>query len=136
MSSAGALGLMQVMPATGELIARQTAHEDFAVEDLTDPPVAIEFGTWYLARQVQAFEGWVWPALAAYNGGPGNARTWWNQSHGDLDAFVESIGIPETSLFVRLITEHQAMYGRLYPGSLAAHHSPTSAIAASTSSSN
>jgi soluble lytic murein transglycosylase-like protein len=51
--------------------------------------------------------------LAAYNGGPGNARLWLNQSRGDLDAFVESIGLRETSRFVHLITEHEAAYRRL-----------------------
>lgn len=81
-SPSGALGLMQVMPATGVDIATRRGLADFHVDDLLDPATNIDFGAWYLAQQLAAFsshtaggdpgEGAVPLAAAAYNGGPGH----------------------------------------------------------------
>ena len=75
-SSRGAVGLMQVMPATARKIASSRGIDAFNVEDLGDPAVNIDFGAWYLARQIKAFgdgslsDETVSLAAAAYNGGP------------------------------------------------------------------
>lgn len=82
LSPAGAMGLMQVMPATGADIARQRGIAPFDVAQLRDPAVNVDFGAWYLARQLAAFgvadDGdWqrsVTLAAAAYNGGPGTVQ--------------------------------------------------------------
>ena len=78
-SPSGAIGLMQVMPGTGSDIARQRGIRDFRPEMLLDPATNVDFGAWYIARQLQAFgqsndPDWqrsVELAASAYNGGPG-----------------------------------------------------------------
>jgi len=79
-SSYGARGLMQIMPKTAQLIARERGIADFEVEQLDDPKTNIDFGAWYLAQQLQnvgpehdADHRVEW-AAAAYNGGPGSVR--------------------------------------------------------------
>jgi hypothetical protein len=71
-SSMGAVGLMQVMPATAAEIAQRRGIRDY---DLRDPATNIDFGAWYLAQQWRAFGS---PGLsaAAYNGGPGMVLDW------------------------------------------------------------
>jgi len=78
-SPAGAVGLMQVMPATGKDIARLRGIKGYHEGWLTDPNTNIDFGAWYLAKQLANFGGpdpaySVELAAAAYNGGPGRLR--------------------------------------------------------------
>ena len=72
---AGALGLTQVIPSTGEAIAGDLGSADFAASDLFRPNVSLRFGASYLSDQLQAFDGDPYRALAAYNGGPGAASS-------------------------------------------------------------
>ena len=74
-SSAGAVGLMQIMPQTGEWIAHQIDPEPMPAPDLFDPLTNIRLGTWYLAQLVSRFES-LDAALWAYNAGPANAEAW------------------------------------------------------------
>ena len=113
-SGAGASGLTQVMPKTGEGIARLLNEPDFAVEKLNQPHYALRFGAFFLARQLTQFHGQPLAALAAYNSGPGNAQRWSNDAGGDPDLFAELIDFRETRLYVRLVAEHAAHYRRLY----------------------
>jgi soluble lytic murein transglycosylase-like protein len=78
-SPAGAVGLMQVMPATGADIASRRGLSGYAPERLRDPAYNVDFGAWYLSKQVQSFwtgdgQQTVELAAAAYNGGPGRLR--------------------------------------------------------------
>ncbi|NUM47593.1 MAG: tetratricopeptide repeat protein, partial [Anaerolineales bacterium] len=76
-SSAGARGLMQIMPATGEGIYNNLGWpEGYTSEDLYRPVINIPFGVDYLADQLVYLDGDIYAALAGYNGGPGNARAW------------------------------------------------------------
>jgi len=113
-SRAAARGLTQVIPSTGRAIARSLKMRDFQVEDLYRPHVSVLFGAAYLGAQLETFEGVIPLALAAYNGGPGNARRW-RQSSDDVDLAVESIHLAETALYVRAVTEQYARYRALYP---------------------
>ncbi len=113
-SSAGALGLTQVMPETGLHLAAQLGLTDFAVGDLRRPEVALRLGAHYLATQWADYDGRPGPALAAYNGGPGNASRWWRAAGGDEDLFVEVIDFPETASYVRKVIEQRAAYEALY----------------------
>jgi soluble lytic murein transglycosylase len=115
-SSAGARGLTQVMSATGEAIARDLAWADFEVGDLYRPSVSLRFGAHYLAEQIDLFDGNIYEALAAYNGGPGNALRWADTAGDDIDRFVEEIEFSETEAYVRLVTENLARYRQLYRG--------------------
>lgn len=112
-SHAGARGLTQVMPETGRFIAERLG-EPFDPEHLLTPSVAVRFGAWYLAEQREAFGGRDAVALAAYNGGPANARLWWEAAGGDEDAFLERIAFDETRAYVRAVLGAEAAYAALY----------------------
>jgi len=108
-SVAGALGLTQVIPSTGEGIARALGFREFAPSDLFRPAVALEFGAYYLGVQLGRF-GDPLLALAAYNAGPGNALRW--AAGGDAGAaeLAERIDFRETQAYVRVIVEAYAYY--------------------------
>lgn len=114
-SWAGASGLTQVMPATGQDIARGLGVKDFVPADLFKPYIAVPFGVRYLALQLRSFDGLAALALAAYNGGPGNAARWRRGNpQGDIDLLVEDITFPETARFVKSIYEHYQAYRAAY----------------------
>ncbi len=117
-SWAGALGLMQIIPPTGEWIALQLGERGFRREDLLRPVVNVRFGVWYLARQVRDFGGDPLAALAAYNGGPGYARLWLSRMQEyDPDLFVETIPVAETQTYVKAVLAQFAAYRAIYqPG--------------------
>jgi len=114
-SDAGARGLMQIIPSTGQSIAAQTGWPPgYTDEDLYRPKVSLTFGAHYLAAQRDYFDGQLYPALAAYNAGPGNASIWWDLAGGDPDLFLEIIRYGETRDYIRGIYEIFAIYRRLY----------------------
>ncbi len=114
-SSAGAYGLMQIMPATGESIAARAAWPpDYTTSDLLRPKVNLTFGQDYLADQRDNLGGDLYAALAAYNGGPGNAAAWQALAKGDPDLFVEIVRFDETRQYLMGIYEVFSIYSRLY----------------------
>ncbi len=113
-SSAGALGLTQVIPPTGEAIARALGVQGFKAADLFRPGLSLQFGAYYLGGQLQRF-GSPLLALAAYNAGPANALRWAPAASGGSAAdFVEGIDIPETQHYVESIIEWYAHYRKAY----------------------
>jgi soluble lytic murein transglycosylase len=92
-SPQGAIGLMQIMPATGAWIAARLDVPGFAVDDLYDPEVNLRFGTWYVHDLIGQFPR-LEDALAAYNAGPSSATRWQN----DPQAVY-----PETATYVRRV---------------------------------
>ncbi len=114
-SSAGARGLMQIVPATGEEIATRLAWpEDYTAEDLYRPIVSLTLGADYLSTWRDYFDGDPYAALAAYNGGPGNAIDWKELAGDDPDLFVEVIRFEETRNYIRGIYEIFTIYRRIY----------------------
>jgi soluble lytic murein transglycosylase len=114
-SSAGAYGLMQIMPATGEnIVSRLGWPADFTQSDLLRPKVNLTLGQDYLADQRDNLGGDLYAALAAYNGGPGNAAAWQALAKGDPDLFVEIIRYDETRQYLMGIYEVFSIYSRLY----------------------
>lgn len=111
-SYAGAVGLMQIMPRTAELIARSLGREDFRTTDLVVPRTSVEFAAWYLRSLIDRFDGSVPLALAAYNGGPHNVRRWLASHPRDvpLDVFLERIPFGQTWHYVRRVMGHYARY--------------------------
>ncbi len=71
-SSAGARGLMQITPATAEIIAELSRGTAFEQSDLADPDVNIAYGSFYLRHLLDKFDGNEVAAVAAYNGGETN----------------------------------------------------------------
>jgi soluble lytic murein transglycosylase len=111
-SYAGAVGLMQIMPRTGSLIARELGVERFETSDLLDPETNVEFAAWYLGSLLSRFDGALPLAIAAYNGGPHNVRVWMRQNNPNmpLDAFLERIPFEQTHRYVRRVLTHYAAY--------------------------
>ncbi|MFZ6031369.1 MAG: transglycosylase SLT domain-containing protein [Chloroflexota bacterium] len=114
-SSAGALGLMQIMPQTGQALATQLGWpENFRPDDLYRPLVSTRLGLRYLDQQRQYFNGDLYAALAAYNAGPGNAAIWYNLANGDPDLLLEIIRLDEPKRYIRAIYEMFNIYSQLY----------------------
>ncbi len=108
-SHAGALGLTQVIPPTGQGIANALGYSSFRASDLFRPAVALEFGAYYLGGQIARF-GDPLLALTAYNAGPGNAVRWMERPRDTAADLVESIDFTETKLYVTYIYEAYAHY--------------------------
>jgi len=116
-SVAGALGLTQVIPTTAMEIAEKLGRTDFGPLDLLDPSLNIEFGAFYLGDQLRLFDGDLYLALAAYNGGPGNALRWRDDPTAvDPDFLAETIDLEETRSYLELVLVNYAVYRFLYGG--------------------
>jgi len=114
-SSAEARGLMQIIPSTGqERAANLGWPPDFDPDDLFRPLVNITLGADYLAHWRDRFDGDLYAALAAYNGGPGNAMAWRALAPDDPDLFLEVVRFEETRNYIRGIYEVFTIYRRLY----------------------
>jgi len=114
-SSAGARGLMQVIPGTGAQIASELNWpKGYSEEDLYRPNVSIRFGTYYLDKNKGLLSGSVYGSLAAYNAGPGNALVWKDLAGDDPDLFLEIIRFQETRNYIRFIYEIFSTYRTIY----------------------
>jgi soluble lytic murein transglycosylase len=114
-SSAGAHGLMQIIPATGEQIAHELNWPpEFVSEDLYRPIVSVTFGSYYLHHTRDMLNGDIYGGLAAYNAGPGNAMVWQKLAGGDPDLMLEIIRFDETKNYIRYIYEIYSTYRSLY----------------------
>jgi soluble lytic murein transglycosylase len=117
-SSAGARGLMQLMPATAQELLTKLKLPQAAASRLHDPQLSITLGTHYFAGLMQRYQGNVVLALAGYNAGPARASRWREQWPGvPTDEFVERIPLDETRTYVKLILRNLMMYERLYRAS-------------------
>ncbi len=114
-SSAGARGLMQVIPSTGAQIAAELNWPPlYTDDDLYRPNVSIRFGTYYLDKNRRLLGGSIYGSLAAYNAGPGNALTWKELAGDDPDLFLEVVRFQETRDYIRYIYEIYAAYRAIY----------------------
>ncbi len=114
-SNVGALGLMQIMPSTGQFIVDNLGWPpNYTSDDLSRPMISIGLGASYLTHQRLRFDGELYTALAAYNGGPEAASIWRALSGPDPDLFLEVIRFEETRNYIRSIYEIYAMYRLMY----------------------
>ena len=112
-SSAGAIGLMQLLPETARLTARRTGLPAPTRSQLTQPAVNIPLGSEFLASLVQRFEGETALAAAGYNAGPNAARRWLPTAPMDLDVWVENIPFNETRAYVQRVAWHALVFAWL-----------------------
>jgi soluble lytic murein transglycosylase len=114
MSPAGAWGLMQVMPSTGEWIGGKLGRKDIDVSDLLDPDFNVEAGCWYLRFLLDRADESIVGTLAAYNAGHGRMRAWKKKfsPHRDPMAAIELIGPSETRQYVRRVLDSMSSYSR------------------------
>jgi soluble lytic murein transglycosylase len=114
-SNAGAVGLMQIMPAEAEEIAARAGIEGVTREKLFDPDVNIAVGAAEFAQKLAAMQGRSALAIAAYNGGESNVNNWLTRTPAeDLDFFIEAIPYAETRLYVKTVTRNRNEYRRIY----------------------
>lgn len=114
-SSAGAMGLMQLMPATAaDTVASMGWPTDYTVEDLSNAEVNIRLGSYHLAMLESYFSGDFYAALAAYNSGAGNTQAWIEIAQSDPDLFLESVRFSETRTYIMQIVEFLEIYRQIY----------------------
>ena len=104
-SSAGAVGLMQLLPATAQGIAIHTGGSKFVTSDLYDPEINVRYGAWYLHHLLLKY-GDERVALAAYNAGQQNVDTWRAEGKG--------VQFPETRAYVDTVERLKGIYRRTY----------------------
>lgn len=114
-SPAGALGLMQLMPATAAHVAKKL-EMPYKKSKLTDPAYNVQLGSYYLGSMLERYDGSYILAIASYNAGPGNVDKWvkrYGQPPRNLEAAVnwmESIPFSETRNYVQRVLENLQVY--------------------------
>ena len=113
-SSAGAVGLMQMLPDTFKWLTDEILFDHFDSGMLYDPETNIRYGTYYLSRLYDRYGRWDL-ALAAYNGGVGNVDKWLtDEQYADGEGGLKRIPFRETRQYVKKVTDAWDMYERLY----------------------
>ena len=114
-SHANAVGLMQLLPKTGKLVAKQENLRHFSANQLLTPGVNLQLGTRYFRSMVNKFGGSFEYALAAYNAGSDRVEDWLAEGkYRDPQEFVESIPFTETREYVQAILRNASVYRQLY----------------------
>ena len=110
-SRAGAIGLMQLMPATGRQVAREIKLPYSGLDTLTDPNQNIRLGTSYLGSMIARYDGNQVLATAAYNAGPHRVDRWLPQSSVvDARIWIENIPFNETRKYVRRVLAAETIF--------------------------
>lgn len=109
-SSAGAVGIMQLMPATGREVAADLRMPYQGLATLIDPDLNIRLGTRYLERMLGQFGRHYVLATAAYNAGPGRVQRWLPAGDVPADVWIETIPFDETRDYVHRVIASQAIF--------------------------
>ena len=118
-SSAGAEGLMQLLPSTAYYLARLSGGRSFTASDLAEPDVNVAYGSYYLRYLLDHYGGNEMLAVAAYNGGETNVDRW--VAHAEADGrqlSVDEIPFGETREYVQRVLSAQRDYRATYPRAL------------------
>jgi soluble lytic murein transglycosylase len=108
-SRTGAIGLMQLQPATARGIALRTGGRRFVVADLYNPEINVRYGAWYLRHLLDKYGDERW-ALAAYNAGQRNVDRWRSEH--------VPVQFPETRAYVSHVERLKGIYRRAYKSEL------------------
>ncbi len=114
-SVTGALGLLQIMPDTGERLARELGMDDFTPTRLLEPSPNLRLGSYYLDRLARRFDGKLPPVIASYNAGPGAVSEWLAEEPRPDDEWIEAIPYAETRTYVKRVLRSLHAYRVLYP---------------------
>jgi soluble lytic murein transglycosylase len=118
-SSAGAQGLMQILPATAYYLAHLSGGSRFTASDLATPRVNVAYGSYYLRYLLDHYGGNEMLAVAAYNGGLANVDRWVAQANGaGRSLTAQAIPFPETREYVQRVLGAQRAYRATYPREL------------------
>ena len=108
-SSAGAKGLMQILPSTAQFIAHRSGGTQFEVRDLADPQINISYGSWYLRYLLDRYDGNEVAAVAAYNAGHERVDDW-----GGGRLTLDDIRFAETEDYARDVMDKRGEYRDKY----------------------
>jgi soluble lytic murein transglycosylase len=118
-SSAGAEGLMQILPQTADYLAHKSGATTFTTADLSTPQVNIAYGSYYLRYLLDAYHGSRVLALAAYNGGEANVDRWLAAARAHGEQFgIGDIAFPETRAYVQRVLQARQEYRHTYASQL------------------
>lgn len=114
-SPVGAIGMMQIMPETGEWIARQMGLSSYRMQQLYDPKTNIRMGCWYLSELKYEFRGNMVLQMLAYNAGRGNTHLWMSANGWDYEfGKIANIPYEESRGYVASVLHDRDEYYRLY----------------------
>jgi soluble lytic murein transglycosylase len=118
-SSAGAEGLMQILPATAYFLAHLSGGSRFTAADLASPRINVAYGSYYLRYLLNHYRGNEMLAVAAYNAGLANVDSWVAEANAaGRQLTVAAIPFPETRAYVERVLGAQREYRAKYPRQL------------------
>jgi soluble lytic murein transglycosylase len=114
-SSAGAEGLMQILPETAYFIAHLSGGSAFTASDLATPSINLAYGSYYLRYLLDHYDGDEMLAVAAYNAGLANVDRWVARAKANgRELTVAAIPFPETRAYVERVLDAQREYRSAY----------------------
>jgi soluble lytic murein transglycosylase len=115
-SSAGAVGLMQLLPSTARWVSRRIGMKGFHPSRANQPEVNAALGTFYLRHVLDEFNGNPILAAAAYNAGPIRARQWCGARALEGAIYIETIPLTETRQYVKKVMANTVYYDAIFGG--------------------
>ena len=115
-SSAGASGLMQLMPATAKWVANKIGLKDYHHGRVNDTETNLLLGTTYMRMVMESLDNHPVLASAAYNAGPGRARKWRADRPLEGAVYAETIPFTETRDYVKKVMSNAVYYSALFEG--------------------
>ncbi|MDR2678034.1 MAG: lytic transglycosylase domain-containing protein [Zoogloeaceae bacterium] len=131
-SSAGAAGLMQLMPATARWVANKIGLSGYDPRRVNDPDVNLRLGTAYMRMTLEALDDHPLLASAAYNAGPGRARKWKADTPLEGAIYAETIPFDETRDYVKKVMSNTHYYALLFNGRSPTLHARLGTVAGKT----
>ena len=113
-SSAGAVGLMQLMPGTARWVAKQMSRADYRPTQIGDLDINTQFGAYYFKYWFERLDRMPALAAAAYNAGPGRAQAWRPPAPLEGAIWVETIPFNETRDYVKKVLANAMMYRQAF----------------------
>lgn len=116
-STSYAIGLLQLLPSTAQLLANSEEYGKVTAGNLKKPLTNVRFGVKYLSNLLKRFDGSIALAAGGYNAGPGRISKWLAQKpEMELDEFIEDIPIFQTRNYVKKVMRNYASYHYIYRG--------------------
>lgn len=131
-SSAGASGLMQLMPATAKWVAAKLGLKNYSHGQVNDTETNVLLGTTYMRLVLESLDNHPVLASAAYNAGPGRARKWRAEKPLEGAIYAETIPFNETRDYVKKVMSNSVYYSALFDGKPQTIKSRLGTIAART----